>query len=102
MYNPDVAGMAGRRYLVMKSFHPSRVINRTMRFVLQRILHGLQNSAAPARMIIQAHDELVFEVTDSYVEEARRIIPGLMAQAAELSVPLLVDVGVGDNWDEAH
>ena len=62
----------------------------------------LQDSAAPARMIMQVHDELVFEVADSYVEEARRIIPGLMAQAAELSVPLLVDVGVGGNWHEAH
>jgi DNA polymerase-1 len=62
----------------------------------------LQDSAAPARIIMQVHDELVFEVAESYVEDARRIIPGLMSQAAELSVPLLVDVGVGGNWDEAH
>ena len=71
-----------------------------MRFVLKRILRGPQDSAAPARMIMQMHDELVLEVADSCVEEARRIIPGLMDQAAVLSVPLLV--GVGGNWDEAH
>lgn len=55
-----------------------------------------------ARMIMQVHDELVFEVEDDKVEGVRRRVIELMSGAAELSVPLKVDVGVGLNWDEAH
>ena len=62
----------------------------------------IQATKVPVRMIMQVHDELVFEVADDFIDEARETIRALMAGAAELSVPLLVDVGVGDNWDEAH
>jgi len=48
------------------------------------------------------HDELVFEVPQAELEWARHAVPQLMAGAAKLSVPLLADVGVGANWDEAH
>ncbi len=54
------------------------------------------------RMIMQVHDELVFEVAESDVEEARGPIDERMRGAASLSVPLVVDIGVGSNWDEAH
>jgi DNA polymerase-1 len=54
------------------------------------------------RMIMQVHDELVFEVAESYVNLAKAEITTRMEQAAQLSVPLLVDVGMGGNWDEAH
>jgi DNA polymerase-1 len=54
------------------------------------------------RMVMQVHDELVFEVAEAQVQAARGSITGFMAGAAELSVPLMVDVGEGDNWDEAH
>lgn len=54
------------------------------------------------RMLMQVHDELVFEVAASEVDEAGKKIRDLMQGAAELKVPLLVDVGIGDNWDEAH
>ncbi|WP_078117877.1 DNA polymerase I [Thiosocius teredinicola] len=56
----------------------------------------------PVRMLMQVHDELVFEVKQSEVDKAGKKIRDLMQGAAELKVPLLVDVGVGDNWDEAH
>ncbi len=56
----------------------------------------------PVRMLMQVHDELVFEVKQSEVDKAGKKIRDLMQGAAELQVPLLVDVGVGDNWDEAH
>jgi len=62
----------------------------------------LQRGEADARMIMQVHDELVFEVATGEVEDVRERICGLMSAAAELSVPLLVEAGVGDNWDEAH
>lgn len=55
-----------------------------------------------ARMIMQVHDELVFEVPRDKVPEAQSAIRELMEHAVELSVPLLVAIGVGDNWDEAH
>ena len=62
----------------------------------------LQEGDADARMIMQVHDELVLEVASTEVEAVCAKLCGLMSGAAELSVPLLVEAGVGDNWDEAH
>jgi DNA polymerase I len=62
----------------------------------------LQQGEADARMIMQVHDELVFEVATDEVAPVREQICRLMSQAAELSIPLLVEAGVGNNWDEAH
>ncbi|MBV1950616.1 MAG: DNA polymerase I [Cycloclasticus sp.] len=56
----------------------------------------------PVRMVMQVHDELVFEVKDDYLEQARSIISQKMSEALKLDVPLIVDVGTGNNWDEAH
>ncbi|MEW5836414.1 MAG: DNA polymerase I [Pseudomonadota bacterium] len=55
-----------------------------------------------ARMLMQVHDELVFEVRTDAVDAVREGVVARMSGAAELKVPLLVDVGVGANWDEAH
>ena len=55
-----------------------------------------------AHMLMQVHDELVFEVRKDSVEEVRRGVVARMSGAAELRVPLLVEAGVGTNWDEAH
>ncbi len=55
-----------------------------------------------ARMIMQVHDELVFEVREERLAEIERGVRERMMQAAELAVPLVVDIGVGANWDEAH
>ena len=62
----------------------------------------LIESSINARMIMQVHDELVFEVAEDQVTELSSAVTSLMEGAAELTVPLIVDVGVGDNWDEAH
>jgi DNA polymerase-1 len=62
----------------------------------------LQRSEPGARMIMQVHDELVFEVEEDRVDKVRDRVVELMNDAAKLSVPLKVDVGVGSNWDEAH
>ena len=62
----------------------------------------LQQSRFPARMTLQVHDELVLEVVESSVAESVDALRDHMAGAAELRVPLVVDVGVGANWDEAH
>ncbi|MDR6092819.1 DNA polymerase I [Stenotrophomonas sp. SORGH_AS_0321] len=62
----------------------------------------LQASAAPARMILQVHDELVFECEAGFIDELRTAVVLHMSQAAQLKVPLVVDTGHGQNWDEAH
>jgi DNA polymerase-1 len=54
------------------------------------------------RLIMQVHDELVLEVPDAELAAARAALPPLMAGVARLAVPLLAEVGVGANWDEAH
>lgn len=53
-------------------------------------------------MIMQVHDELVFELPESEVDWLKTHIPRLMAEVAALKVPLLAEVGVGPNWDKAH
>jgi len=53
-------------------------------------------------MVMQVHDELVFEVAEDKVEEYRAVIEKIMSESVELSVPLIVDIGVGDNWEQAH
>ena len=53
-------------------------------------------------MILQVHDELVFEVEAGFVDTLIVEVTARMAAAADLRVPLVVDSGVGDNWDEAH
>jgi DNA polymerase-1 len=62
----------------------------------------LLDNKVPARMIMQVHDELVFEVAEGSIDSVREEIVTMMSDAADLSVPLKVDAGIGDNWDEAH
>ena len=66
---------------------------------VQQVLDA-QNRAT--KMIMQVHDELVFEVPEGEVDWLRAEIPRLMAGVADLKVPLLAEVGVGLNWDKAH
>lgn len=62
----------------------------------------LHESGLRSRLILQVHDELVLEVPTDELARIRDELPRLMAGVAELSVPLLAEVGAGDNWDEAH
>jgi DNA polymerase-1 len=55
-----------------------------------------------SKLIMQVHDELVLEVPDDEIETMRRELPELMGNVAKLDVPLLVEVGVGPNWERAH
>ena len=59
-------------------------------------------SADNIKMVMQVHDELVFEVKDAFVEQYCTEIKKIMENCYQLSVPLKVDVGIGNNWDEAH
>ena len=67
-----------------------------------RVQDWLSGRGDGCRMIMQVHDELVFEVADGEIDTCRDEISGLMTGAAELSVALEVDAGVGANWNEAH
>ena len=62
----------------------------------------ITESRPDCKMVMQVHDELVFEVAEQAVESCSSKIIELMQSATEISVPLLVEAGVGDNWDEAH
>jgi len=55
-----------------------------------------------AKMIMQVHDELVFEIAQDQVDDCAAKIRSIMCAAVELQVPLIVDIGIGNNWDEAH
>jgi DNA polymerase-1 len=61
-----------------------------------------RREAPPARLIMQVHDELVLEVRADAVDAVSAAVRDHMVNAAELSVPLRVDLGSGANWDEAH
>ncbi|MGB5115604.1 MAG: DNA polymerase I [Providencia rettgeri] len=62
----------------------------------------LQTEKPHADMLMQVHDELVFEVKESELEEVQAQVQTLMEQSMKLDVPLKVDIGIGNNWDEAH
>lgn len=62
----------------------------------------LEQGKMDARMIMQVHDELVFEVRETEVDNFCRQVKPLMEQAADLAVPLLIEAGTGDNWEQAH
>jgi DNA polymerase I len=74
------------------------IIKRAMRSVYD----WLQPHASRALMIMQVHDELVFEVDADFVDEMLAAVRARMQEAVALRVPLVVDAGVGANWDEAH
>jgi DNA polymerase-1 len=66
------------------------------------VAQWLKNSDTKTRMIMQVHDELVFEVPEAETSAVDKKVKDLMTGAAKLDVPLVVDSGVGINWDEAH
>ncbi len=66
------------------------------------VQEALDREQRATRMIMQVHDELVFEVPEAELGWAREAVPRIMSSVATLAVPLVADVGVGANWEEAH
>ena len=66
------------------------------------IFDALQQKDFKSKMILQVHDELVFDVYKPELEEIKELIRTKMENAVKLSIPLTVDIGVGENWLEAH
>jgi len=67
-----------------------------------KVQQAIDDQQRQTKVIMQVHDELVFEVPESEVEWVKTEVPRLMAEVAQLKVPLLAEVGVGANWDKAH
>ena len=61
-----------------------------------------QRPEVPAKLLMQVHDELVLEVAEEFLDQAAREVRARMSGAAQLAVPLRVQVGSGLNWDQAH
>ena len=106
VYLPDINGGNGPR----KSAAERQAINAPMqgtaadliKLAMIAVQQTLDAERRATKMVMQVHDELVFEVPDAELSWAKAEVPRIMASVAELKVPLLAEVGVGANWDQAH
>ncbi len=73
-----------------------------IKLAMVKVQHWLESEDLRSRLIMQVHDELVLEVPDEELHLVKEMLPKLMCGVAELQVPLLVELGEGKNWDEAH
>ena len=106
LYMPDIRSRNNQRRQAAERAAINAPMQGTAADIIKRAMLAVDNwlreSSFPARMIMQVHDELVFEVLADKVEEARSSIEAAMVTAADLRVKLDVDIGIGTNWDEAH
>ncbi|PPD05437.1 MAG: DNA polymerase I [Methylobacter sp.] len=106
LYLPDIQS----RNAAMRQYAERTAINAPMQGTAADIIkramiatdQWLQRESGGTLMIMQVHDELVFEVPEALLDQHQAKIQDLMSSAAQLSVPLVVETGVGINWDEAH
>lgn len=73
-----------------------------IKLAMIQVQRALEAEKLRSRLVLQVHDELVLEVPQDEVDTIRALLPQKMEKVASLRVPLIVDVGVGNNWDEAH
>ncbi|MDH3559435.1 MAG: DNA polymerase I [Gammaproteobacteria bacterium] len=107
LYLPDINARNPQRRAAAERTAINAPMQGTAADIIKRAMIHLHDwigsqHALDITMIMQVHDELVFEIAAADVEQARTPIREAMIGAAELKVPLLVDIGVGSNWDEAH
>ncbi|AKA38711.1 DNA polymerase I [Yersinia ruckeri] len=107
LYLPDIHSRNANRRKAAEREAINAPMQGTAADIIKRAMIAvdawLQQQAEPlVRVIMQVHDELVFEVHESVVESATQTICDLMEQSMQLDVPLKVEVGVGKNWDQAH
>jgi DNA polymerase I len=99
--NPNrIAQQAARRMAINTTIQGSAA--DLMKLAMIRVHGELKRRELPARMILQVHDELILEVRDDAVNDAAALLKKEMEGVYALSVPLVVDVATGKNWDEAH
>ena len=106
IYLPEIKGGSGPR----RAGAERQAINAPMqgtaadliKLAMIAVQGAIDTQGRATRIVMQVHDELVFEVPEAEVEWIRAAVPSLMAGVAQFSVPLLAEVGVGANWDQAH
>lgn len=106
LYLPDINSKNGLR----RKYAERSAINAPMqgsaadiiKLAMIDVHKWLKDGNTEARMIMQVHDELVLEVKSDHAESIKREIVKIMESTVNLSVPLIVDAGIGNNWDEAH
>ncbi|WP_419604620.1 DNA polymerase I [Thiolapillus sp.] len=106
LYLPEINSRNGMRRAAAERTAINAPMQGTAADIIKRAMIAmdawLEEEKPPVRMVMQVHDELVFEVRKDQLEPVKEKIRNIMEEAAELKVPLVVDVGVGDNWEEAH
>jgi DNA polymerase I len=106
IYLPEIRGGNGQR----RAGAERQAINAPMqgtaadliKLAMLQVQAELDRAGKQAKIVMQVHDELVFEVPEAELDWMRAEVPRLMAGVAQLQVPLLAEVGVGSNWEEAH
>ncbi|BAO43138.1 DNA polymerase I [Thiolapillus brandeum] len=106
LYLPEINSRNGMRRAAAERTAINAPMQGTAADIIKRAMNRmdawLEKEHPRVRMIMQVHDELVFEVEASELKAVTMQVRDIMEHAAELAVPLVVDVGVGDNWEEAH
>ena len=106
LYLPDINARNGQ----LRQYAERTAINAPMqgtaadiiKTAMIRIEQWLSNTNLDIQMLMQVHDELVFEVKEEHLQTVTSEIKQRMESALTLKVPLIVDIGTGSNWDEAH
>ena len=106
LYLPEINARDARRRQQAERIAINAPMQGTAADIIKRAMLDidawLTQSAFPAKMVMQVHDELVFEVAEAQTQALAQEVRMRMALAADLAVPLVVGVGIGQNWDEAH
>ncbi len=106
LYLPDINHRNGQRRQYAERTAINAPMQGTAADIIKRAMivvdNWIESAGLDIKLIMQVHDELVFEIRDEHIEAAKIEINRLMTGAAELKVPLVVDIGIGSNWDEAH
>ena len=106
LYLPEINASNGMRRQYAERTAINAPMQGTAADIIKLAMNSIQNwlNSEPAdiRMIMQVHDELVFEIPTEQLDRAKKIIEDYMVQAADLSVPLEVGIGTGLNWEVAH
>ena len=106
LWLPEISGPNGMRRQAAERAAINAPMQGTAADLIKLAMIAVQNwleqNGMKTLIIMQVHDELVLEVPDAELATVQRELPGLMCGVAQLAVPLVVDVGVGPNWEQAH
>ena len=97
--NPNIRGMAERAAINAPIQGGAADI---IKIAMIRMPKALKLNKLNAKMLLQVHDELIFEVPKIEIERTKKTVVEVMEKTFLLDVPLVVDIGIGNNWDEAH